>query len=177
MFKLTTTEKNLFGVNSIDYECFEKIYSILPEQSTILELGSGYTSSILSKYYNVYSVEHDMVWLNKAKTNYIYAPLVKQKNFNTPWYDTNILKKQLPSEYNLILIDGPPAGLHKEEVRHGFYYNIDIFKVDNCIIIFDDIQRPGDLKHLKMVSEKLEKPYSLHFSNSTPYKKGFGIIY
>ena len=40
---------------AIPKECFDKIVEILPFNSTILELGSGCGTQILSKFYNIIS--------------------------------------------------------------------------------------------------------------------------
>ena len=68
---------------SISKELFDYIRKILPEGSTIVELGSGWASEQLSKYYTVYSIEHSEKWLDKYNTNYIYAPIKNN------WYEYN----------------------------------------------------------------------------------------
>ena len=42
---------NKFGGWAIEESCFNLIKEILPEGKTILEMGSGYGTDILSKYY------------------------------------------------------------------------------------------------------------------------------
>ena len=168
---MSNKTNNIFGGWAIEEELFNKIREILSDGSTILEFGSGIVSEEFSKYYNVYSVEHNKEWVNKYNTNYIHAPLIKYDDLDYPWYDTNILKKDLPKDYDLILVDGPPAG-RNITARHGFYYNLDLFNLKDKILIFDDIEREGDYNHIKLVAEKLNKPFEIY-----KYNKSFGIIY
>lgn len=143
-----------------------KIIEILPKEKAILELGSGKTTQELVKHYNVFSVEHDPKWLNKYKSNYIYAPL------NTRWYDVNILKKELPQNYDLILIDGPPAYEYsKRYSRIGFLRNLDLF--DTTVpMVFDDTNRKSEYKLAKRISEIVKREVTYF---KTPYK-GFAIV-
>ena len=57
---------------------------------TLLELGSGLGTGVLSKHYQVYSVEHDEKWLGVFDTKYIFAPIVRS------WYDVSVLSRELP---------------------------------------------------------------------------------
>ena len=86
---------------SVSKELFYYIRSVLPEGGTMLELGSGFMSKEFSKFYTVYSIEHDKHYIGRYNTNYIYAPI---KN---GWYSIEALKEKLPAMYDLILIDGP----------------------------------------------------------------------
>lgn len=150
-----------FGGGSIDKELFDFIRQILPDNKTILEFGSGWGSGELSKYYTVFSVEHDKRWLNKYKTHYIYAPI---KN---GWYDIEVLKKQLPIDYDLILIDGPPRTIGRE----GFYKNLALFKT-NIPIIFDDIHRLKDYQHMINVAQILNREPKIFSTRD----KQFGVL-
>lgn len=163
----------VFGGWSIEKECFDKICEILDDNSIIVEFGSGRVSEELSKKFNVYSVEHNKEWVNKYKTKYIYAPLVKQQDLEYPWYDINILKNSLPINIDLILIDGPPAGKSSPTSRWGFIKNIDIFgDLKKTILVFDDIQREDDMNHMIAVAEKLDRKFEIFKKD-----KMFGIIY
>lgn len=160
--KRPITSRN-FGGWSIDKELFDFVRTILPEGKTILELGSGWSSGMFSKYYKVYSVEHNKKWLNKYKTHYIYAPI---KN---SWYDTEALKKHMPAEYDLIIVDGPPEFIG----RGGFYTNLHMFNTD-AIIIFDDVHREVEMNLLLAVADELKKSYQIIESKNS--KKMFGVI-
>jgi len=152
-----------FGANwSISVELFNYVRDVLPRGKTMIELGSGWASGQFSKFYTVYSVEHDKKWVGKYNTNYIHAP-IKNK-----WYDTNVLKKKLPKTYDLILVDGPPGFIG----RGGFYKNLHLFNTD-VTIIFDDVNRKAEHKLMENVSKKLNRPYKI-FTDSS--RKKFGVI-
>ena len=159
----TIIRKNIknFGGFSIEKKLFDYIFEILPQGKTILEFGSGWASSQLSKYYTVYSIEHDPKWLNKYETNYIYAPI---KN---GWYDIAVLKKELPKKYDLVLVDGPLGSIG----RHGFYTHLNLFNLD-IPIIFDDVQRGSEFQLLMKFAKKLDRvPYIFESG-----KKKFGVL-
>jgi hypothetical protein len=135
-----------FGGWSISKELFDWILSNLPKGSTILELGSGGGTKELVKFYNVYSVEHDIKWVDLVpESTYIHAPLVDG------WYDVEILKDKLPKEYDLLLIDGPIG-----ENRINIINHYDIFN-KNIPIIIDDTNRENDKNMSLFLSEKFDK--------------------
>jgi len=169
-----------FGEWVIDIECFNKILEILPKNKTILEFGSGFGSSELSKYYKVFSIEHDEKWLNKyPNINYIYAPLKPIKeNQNINWYDIDIVKDNIPEKYDLILVDGPPEATSKNRMgRMGFFYNLELFTLENVVIIFDDVERKKDLDNMISISKKIDRKYEIFEGKSKLKKKKFGVIF
>lgn len=147
---------------SISKELFDFIRLILPEGKTILELGSGWATGQFAKFYTVYSVEHDHKWLYKYNYNYIYAPIKNN------WYDPQILEKELPKEYDLILVDGPPGWIG----RSGFYNYLHLFNTD-AIIIFDDVNRKVEYNLMVNVANKLDREFSI-FTDS--FGKKFGVL-
>ena len=153
--------KDQFGGWSIDEELFQYILKILPKGKTMVELGSGWASSQLSTYYNVYSIEHDAQWLGRYKTNYIFAPI------RDGWYDVDILREKMPVDYELILIDGPPEKIG----RIGFYKNLSLFHSD-VSMIFDDVNRKSEFRLLELVSKALDRPYQIIKGQG----KAFGVI-
>ena len=161
---------NKFGDWSIEEECFREIRRILPEGKTILEFGSGWTTDLFSESYKVYSVEHDERWIGKYNSTYIHAPLVPDPH-GIVWYDVEVLKRELPGEYDLILIDGPIVWQGNKKIRQGFFRNLDLFNLKGCRLVFDDIGRPDNLENITMISKKLKRPFIIH---NTP--KRFGII-
>ena len=158
---------NKLGGWAIQESCFEFIKQILPEGKTILELGSGLGTDYLSKHYIMYSIENYKEWIDKYKSTYIYAPI---KNYNndwttpdlpgegtskqTGWFDPDIVKNNLPTHYDLILVDGPNGMFG----RGGFLKHLDWFNT-NVPIVFDDINREAEMQLMIKVSEKIGKPY------------------
>ena len=121
---------------SISKECFEKIVSILPFDSTILELGSGRMTELFSKFYNVYTVEQDEEWVDHfPDPTYFHVPVKEMETIHfglQSWYDTDILKEKLQNiSYDLLLIDGPKGR------RGGFLDQLELFD-NNVVWVFDD---------------------------------------
>jgi hypothetical protein len=139
-------EKENLGGWAISEEVFHWIIKNIKKNSTILELGSGSGTKELSKLYKVYSVEHNENFLNKYPSNYIYAP-IKEKNGQL-WYDTEVLKNEIPKSYDLILIDGPPGNIG----RMPFLENLELFNLDVPIMV-DDTNRKDE----RILFERLQE--------------------
>jgi hypothetical protein len=141
---------------------YQYILDLLPEGSTILELGSGWGTGELAKKYTMHSIENDRAWIGKYNSHYMYAPIVNK------WYDVEVLKRELPLiNYDLILIDGP-LGLIG---RIGFLRNIALFNTD-VPLIFDDVHRKPEFELLQQVAHYLARPYEI----ITNKEKSFGVI-
>ena len=162
----TFNAQNL-GAFAISVDLFLYIYELLPEGSTILELGSGTGTAELARYYNVYSIEHDQKWMDLYNTEYIFAPIKNYKGYK--WYDVSHLTDKLPKQYDLILIDGPPG---PSVGRYGFFHHMDLFNC-NVPIIFDDAQRKVEGKLCRDVAKKLNR--SLKFFKCSDGKT-FSVI-
>lgn len=134
----------------ISKELYEWILDRLPKGSRILELGSGDGTKLLAKDYDMFSIENNKEWVNKYDSIYIHAPIVNG------WFDVNVLKQRLPKDYDLILVDAPPA--FTEEARMGFYHHIELFRTDVPIII-DDTHRAGEKRLANNLQKHLGKKY------------------
>ncbi|MHA2066699.1 MAG: hypothetical protein ACXABY_20195, partial [Candidatus Thorarchaeota archaeon] len=71
------------------------------------------------------------------------------------WYDKEAIKN-LPNDYDLLLVDGPPS-CHG---RSGFIKYWNYFKHD-VPILFDDLHRGLDYKVAVKISARLEKPLTV----------------
>lgn len=162
---------NNLNDNSISGEMMHWILDNINKNNNILEIGSGYGTIELSKFYSVYTIEHDKNWLNICKNaEYIFAPL------NNKWYDVNKLYNTLPSNYSLIIVDGPPAIYNenkdqKNEIRSGFYDNFSLFKKDVPIII-DDSNRDLDRVLIGRIMEK----YGYNIEEYIGHQKNFMVL-
>jgi len=156
---------------SIDF-----IIDLLPDGKTVLELGSGEGTKFLLKHFTVYSVEHMTELIGKYKSNYIHAPIRKYDDTYLPpdflgqrktsdgrlikhqlgWYDYRVLEKELPTNYDLLLIDGPTAKVG----RAGFYKHLDLFNT-SVPMVFDDVNNVAEKMLLENVSEKLGLDYKI----------------
>ena len=157
--------------HSITENLFNHVRKILPEGSTILELGSGWGTGELAKHYTMYSVEHDEKYLDKYDSTYLHVPLKEHKKLKnhdtTLWYDADILRDMLEGlEYDLLLIDGPP------QTRSGFYKYKKMFD-SSAIWVFDDIHRSVDRRALNSVASAARSPYIVYCSVDG---KPFGVI-
>lgn len=134
-------------------QAFSWIYENIKVGSTILELGSGFGSIALSLNYNIYSIEQDKDWIGLSnKVNYILAEV---KN---GFYDTNILKNSMPTNYDLLILDGPTKA---SGGRLGFIDNMDLFKLD-CHILIDDVHRKDEMCLVETLSEKLNREFEIY---------------
>ena len=93
-------------------EVFDWIDININRGSRILEFGSGNGSKILSEKYDLISIEHDEAWLNMGNGKYIHAE-IRENRYSTQfsqrgWYDVEKIVG-LPSDVELIIIDGPPG--------------------------------------------------------------------
>ena len=155
----------------IDDKLYDHIRKILPDGSTILELGSGEGTDRLAEHYKMYSVEHDKQWLNKYNSYYFYTPLSWHKPLKNHkgdmWYNNTILRSHIKGlKYDLLLIDGPPRS------RCGFVKYFDMFD-PKAILVFDDLQRDRDRKIVLSTATRLKVPYVVYGAGS---KKLFGVI-
>lgn len=124
-----------FGGSGIVEAAFNWFRQHLPDGRHILELGSGDVSTrYLSQHYQVTSVEDNPEFWNRWPSRYIRCPLVNG------WYDLEVLTAELPSAYDLILVDGPTGS----EPRAGFLRNLHLFRQDVPVVIDDtwrDVER------------------------------------
>jgi len=166
-------------------EVFEEIIKILPEGSTILELGSGSGTRILSKKYNMVSIEDDPEFIGKYNSHYIDVPLIEYNQNDFPfmweffkedkhWYDPEILKAKIKNigDYDLILIDGPKG------YRGGLLSHLDAFDLSKVILI-DDTHDDFHYKKAEVISEITGRSITNHTSKYlTPngVAKRFSII-
>ena len=151
---ITFRPKGNFGGWTISQTLFDFIKEFLEPGSRIIELGSGWGTGQLAKYLEMFSIEHDSTFLNIHNSNYIHSPIKKHSDSTFPddkgWYDPVVLKSQLPKEYDLVLVDGPPGTIG----RSGFYTNLDLFRKDVPIIL-DDVDREDELQLLRAIEQKL----------------------
>lgn len=138
---------------SAELDMINWIKSSIQPGSVMVELGSGDgTTRLLSKNYILYSVEHDLRWVNKyAAARYIYAPLVDD------WYNEGILTSRLPDQYSLLIVDGPPSNCRPNIIHH-----LSLFR--NIPMVIDDIERPGEKR---IIASLLGSGYEITFTSNS----------
>ena len=166
---------NEFGGWAIEKACFDFIRSFASEGSSVIELGSGYSTKALSQYYRVTSIEHDSDFLHKHQNEFsqgkfsvelILAPLVKIPSGGV-WYDPTKVAAKLPHFSRLVLVDGPPAIFGRE----GLLEHLPLFQNTDAFI-FDDVNRPSEFLLLSQVASALNKKFDVIKGR----KKEFGVI-
>ena len=140
-----------WGGNSISQNLFTYLDAILPGGKTILELGSGWASAELAKYWNVISIEDDEEWFKKYHPQAFLVPKTSPEG----WYDRDILKQALSGlKYDLLLIDGPWDG------RKHFPDHLDLFDT-SVTMVFDDVRRAVGQEVIRKVSEAVGREYTI----------------
>jgi hypothetical protein len=137
---------------SMSIEGFKWILDNIPKESNILEIGAGKGTIELNRFYNVTTIENDINWVNSVKgVNYIYAPIT------SGWYNVEILKEKLPTDYDFLIIDGPKGSPN----RVPLLKNLDLFHLD-CPILVDDVHAEASLHIAQVLSKKLNKKLTIH---------------
>ncbi len=139
-----------WGGSGIEYVVFEYIKEKLPKDPVIIELGGGDCSTrAFSSIAKLYTIEHNNNFLkHTGLTNYIYAPIVNG------WYDVEKVVPNLPSDYDMIFLDGPSG--HNMWLRDGILKNLHIFK-KNTPFVIHDVWREEDKKLAIDIAKCLEK--------------------
>lgn len=164
---------------SITKECFDKIVEILPFGKTILEIGSGNSTNILSNFYNIISIESNEEWMNKYNSEYHLIPFKKFTSSyfgETNWLDPDLLFSCIKNKnYDMLIVD---AGAD----RVGIIDYINLFN-QNIPIIFDDTMDENYLKCAKLTALILGKTCSTFNCSPNKYAvtwfngKKFSLIY
>jgi len=149
------------NVNSqLYYNTFHDwILQKLPKGSTMLEFGSGPGTTLFVEKFKVYSIEHDIKYVGvEPKSTYVHAPIVVNPN-NIRWYDERIVRNFIKDlKYDLILVDGPLGSIG----RSGIKNILDVLKTETIPVIFDDVNRPEELKLMIEVSQILGREYEIY---------------
>tara|TARA_R100000808_G_scaffold18910_1_gene41298 strand:+ start:4257 stop:4748 length:492 start_codon:yes stop_codon:yes gene_type:complete len=161
---MNLNEKNLNGM-ALSIESHQWIHKNIKKESTIIELGAGYGTKELAKFYNVYAVEDDKRFIGlSAEVKYIHAPL---KN---DWFDIEAVKAGLPEKYDLLIIDGPGGNKSNRNLIFDFY---DEIFLQNIPILIDDTHC---LKYLNPLSEWAQKN-SRSLETIKGFEKSFSISF
>lgn len=129
-------------------ELFTFIIQNVPWGKTILELGSGSGTKLLSRFYDIHSIEHDEQYVGNAKNaEYIHAPLTPHEHPQFPhhkqWYDVQVVEEAIIDlSYDVLIVDGPTGFIG----RSGFLTHIDLFKIRDCLILLDDVHRADEFQ-------------------------------
>ena len=148
----------------VDLGVLTAIRQLVEPGSTIVELGSGNGTNRLVKEFTVYSIEDDIRWIGYCEgSNYIHAPLVEStvQDESITWYDSEKIKKEIPENYDLILVDGPAGKIG----RNGLLSNLDLFRKDVPFVI-DDTLRNHECDIARNMAYLLNRPLYLFWNFS-----------
>jgi len=155
-----------FDTTCLSPVVFDFIRSILPDGSTMVEIGSGYMSHRFAEYYEVYSIEDDEKWICRCSLclpiHYIYAP--RKNNF----YDEDAIRSGLPEKYDFLLWDGPWL----DKIRPEFLKHLHLFNLDIPIVI-DDINVKAIREAAKQLAAMLGRELQ---EKKTENHREFGYI-
>lgn len=163
---LVTRRHREWNKSTISKPLFRDIVQHLPERGAkLLEIGSGQTTRIFTYFAEVWSIEDQERFLGLSPSHYIYAPIIDE------WYDTDVLRSELPEEYHVLLVDGPSSetGNRLKLIQH-----FNLFKKDVPIFV-DDVNRPEEMHLLKEISKIVGKPYRVVHSNKLE-ESSYGVI-
>ena len=116
------------------------------EQPQALELGSGYTTLLLSEWGVPHiALEHIEDWAQKVldfdeSANVYHTPLKDYGEYE--WYD--ISEILWLTKINVVLVDGPPRATTKGD-RVGFPYVMHQGLAPGCLIIVDDANSQAEI--------------------------------
>ncbi|WP_209332242.1 hypothetical protein [Lunatimonas salinarum] len=156
-------QRKALGAWSIERALLNFILSSFPTANALLEFGSGNGTSALLNHLSVTSIEHDPYYLIQRGPNHncIFAPI------ENGWYQGTVVKEVLEtSNYDLILVDGPPGDLRK-----GILDYVGLFAQIVCPIIFDDVDRRDDRENMERFCKALDRRYSIFIGD----KKAFAL--
>lgn len=133
----------------------------------VLELGAGQSTVLFDAWArkangSVVSLEHDKQWaesvgsrVDSTRTRVVYAPLIEQPapSGSTMWY-TPPPKDIFPkSGFDLVLVDGP-VGTRRLS-RYGIVEHLPEWMGPEWLVLWDDLDRPADLKSFALLIERL----------------------
>lgn len=146
-----------WGGSGIEKSLFDFVKSQIKKEDTIIEFGSGYCSTkAFASLCTLYSIDDNKGYQNIFdNVNYIHAPIING------WYDSEIIIKNIPSQYSLIFVDGPAGSGN----RNGILNNLHIFK--DVPFIVHDTYRAEEERLAKNIASKLNK--TCKFYNDKDY--------
>lgn len=126
-------------------------------RTRIVECGSGVSTVVLARLLGergaggVVALEHDAHWaavvrdqLRRESLHHIARVIDAPLQGDPPWYASGALA-ELPTEVDLLVVDGPPAGAaDRAALRTPALERLASHLADGATVILDDIARPGE---------------------------------
>lgn len=159
-----------------------KVLRLIQPQS-VLEIGSGQTTKLLSAYAaghptaKVLTIEQDEAWWSRAKADvrhdFRHAALEERRlsvpearlEITTPWYkDIPDLRER---KFDYVLVDGPDYGTgggYVPYARSGILAYMPALLADSFVVVFDDAERAGEIMTIDAFETLLR-------ARSVPYRR------
>jgi predicted O-methyltransferase YrrM len=151
----------------------------LGERGEVVELGSGVSTVVLARLLRerggrLTSLEHDPHWARfvdeqlereelAGVATLIQAPLEPHEAAldGAGWYSASAVAA-IPSEIELLLIDGPPAGEGAERSRYPALTVLAGHLAASAVVVLDDAARTGEQDVLRRWQESGEWRFGTH---------------
>lgn len=151
----------------------------LGDRGEVVELGSGVSTVVLARLLRerggrLTSLEHDPHWARFVDeqlaregladvATLIEAPLEPHEAApdGAAWYSAGAVAR-LPSEIELLLVDGPPAGKGTEHSRYPALPVLAAHLAASAVVVVDDATRPGERDVLERWQEPGEWRFGTH---------------
>jgi predicted O-methyltransferase YrrM len=150
-----------------------------------VECGSGLSTIVIARLLrelgrgSLHSLEHDPAWAERTRSLLAAEGLESAEVLTAPlepyplageeggWYERGALAA-LPSEINLLLIDGPPAGEPElRRSRHPALAELGALLVPGATIVLDDAGRPGEAEAIQRWEADFELSFAFDLQSGT----------
>jgi hypothetical protein len=133
----------------------------------VVELGAGQTTLLIDALRragilkaDALTIEHDQNWATQIQASVSHSVLrvglvnSKDTYANYEGYDLDAIA--IPSDIDLLIIDGPPAGdANKKYARHSAMRLLDNLDPNGFLIIVDDCERVGEVALVERIDKYL----------------------
>ena len=163
------------GAGSADHKLLYVLGRALAEFRfrSILELGAGETTKILDAFarqtgHRVTTLEHDADWVQRVRNRgladthmLLHCPLVTYEDKLAGlyrWYDLTKVSSALNDRFDLFVVDGPVGTRYFS--RFGFARFFPTRRGDDWLLLWDDLDRVGDLQSFAALVDELRSARS-----------------
>lgn len=136
-----------------------------------LDIGAGETTRLLrDKGVDTITLEHDPAWATRLGVPQTPLTTIDAPDGTTDWYDSKIVPG-----FNLIVVDGP-VGCDRWS-RYGIVKHVPEWCLSDWALLWDDLDRPGDLESFGALIEKLRSVGAEHDHVLLQGDRTVGLVY
>lgn len=139
--------------------------------SRVLDIGAGLTTRVLRASGKEFlTLEHDSAWA--AAMGVVPTPLtaIPGPDGGLAWYDI-----APPRRFDLVIVDGPPGT--RRWSRYGIVHHVPEWCLEQWAVLWDDLDRPGDLESFAALIERLRSQNVAHDHVLIDGDRAVGIIH